>query len=1163
MKPIFNLIYVLLFVAGFSSHAQISNTKSYQVSIDFKHPVSTNTETIPDDATATVSAVYFDGLGRPVQQNSIKAGGDKEDLVKHIEYNLNGDNTKEYLPVPSNQSSGAYLDNVKDLTNSFYNVPEYEYTLNPYAEKVLEKSPERKVLAQGFPGNDWDPNKTNNHAVKFDYKTNTDADAVKKFTVTTTFNGTEAAISSTISENGTYAANELYKNIVKDENWVSGVNNTTEEFKNKLGQVVLKRAYNNNTAHDTYYAYDVYGNLAYVIPPLANGSIAGDNLDKLCYQYRYDAKDRLTEKKLPQKDWEFMIYDKADRLVMSGPVANPFGEASRGWLVNKYDVFGRVIYTGYYPDNVFNSIERNTLAINNFTTESKTAGNTTIDGITTRYTNTSFPTTFKLLTVNYYDDYNFPNAPASFSAVENQPVNTAVLGQLTGGWTRILTTATSTAGNMSYVFYDNKYRPIRTYSQNHLGGYTQVDSNLSFTGLPITTTTTQKQNSSAPSMRNVDYYTYDHQEREVTHMQNLNGIPGSFISNKSYDGLGNLNKKGVGGMTAGLQRINYKYNIRGWLTDINDTSLLNDDADLFSEKIFYNKPKKLAFATGAPLSSRFYNGNISYVETKTRNDNTSKGYRFYYDHLNRLTDADFFDSPLLTSTISLGHYKESLSYDKNGNILSIDRNGELIDNQPIEIDELTYTYTGNQLQSVADATNNADGFNDGNKTGVDFVYDSFGNMTQDKNKGITNIKYNHLNLPVEITFATGKINYLYDALGTKLQKTVTPATGTAVVTDYVNGFQYENNVLQFFPHAEGYVKPNGNNSYLYVYQYKDHLGNVRLSYADIDGSGTIEPATEILEENNYYPFGLKHKGYNEIANSNRSEAAEKYKFQGQERNEELGLNWDSFKWRNYDYAIGRFFNIDMLAEEYSYQSPYNFSENRVIDGIELEGLERLSVHTPNWIYGTQTIRNSHPTNAQMKTATAAVVARHPIAAHAVGSVEKGGTNISSISGRIARHAAENNNMSIDEGSERNALRHTIWSGAMTSKFGENIAQRIGNAHEGIPLSAQKNAHVDFGQPAPTNLGAADSVVDFLNNAIGRQIGLDLGSGATEWDIAVQALDVQLNEGLWTAKKDENGDITISRTKITQDQYKTAMKNLNILNRYGMNDEDRNELNKSK
>ena len=69
----------------------------------------------------------------------------------------------------------------------------------------------------------------------------------------------------------------------------------------------------------------------------------------------------------------------------------------------------------------------------------------------------------------------------------------------------------------------------------------------------------------------------------------------------------------------------------------------------------------------------------------------------------------------------------------------------------------------------------------------------------------------------------------------------------------------------------------------------------------------------------------------------------KYKFQEQERQEELGLNWDSFKWRNYDYAIGRFMNIDPLTEEYHTWSPYAFSGNRVIDARELEGLEPVLI----------------------------------------------------------------------------------------------------------------------------------------------------------------------------------------------------------------------------
>jgi RHS repeat-associated protein len=67
--------------------------------------------------------------------------------------------------------------------------------------------------------------------------------------------------------------------------------------------------------------------------------------------------------------------------------------------------------------------------------------------------------------------------------------------------------------------------------------------------------------------------------------------------------------------------------------------------------------------------------------------------------------------------------------------------------------------------------------------------------------------------------------------------------------------------------------------------------------------------------------------------------AYQYNYQGQERQDELNLNWDSFKWRNYDYAIGRFMSIDPLAEKYPYNSTYTFQENKMGLGVELEGLE--------------------------------------------------------------------------------------------------------------------------------------------------------------------------------------------------------------------------------
>lgn len=71
----------------------------------------------------------------------------------------------------------------------------------------------------------------------------------------------------------------------------------------------------------------------------------------------------------------------------------------------------------------------------------------------------------------------------------------------------------------------------------------------------------------------------------------------------------------------------------------------------------------------------------------------------------------------------------------------------------------------------------------------------------------------------------------------------------------------------------------------------------------------------------------------------------KNKFQNQEFNDDLGVNYYEFRYRNHDPQIGRFIQIDPLADEYVYNSTYAFSENKVTGHIELEGLEAVDVRS--------------------------------------------------------------------------------------------------------------------------------------------------------------------------------------------------------------------------
>ena len=120
------------------------------------------------------------------------------------------------------------------------------------------------------------------------------------------------------------------------------------------------------------------------------------------------------------------------------------------------------------------------------------------------------------------------------------------------------------------------------------------------------------------------------------------------------------------------------------------------------------------------------------------------------------------------------------------------------------------------------------------------------------------------------------------------------------------------------------------------------MGNVRLSYADSNNDGKITVSsnpneTEIIAESNYYPFGLKHKGYNNVVSSNGNPTAEKFGFGGKELSEELGLEWHDFGARNYDASLGRWMNLDPLAEKYYNLSLYNYVANNPIRFIDPDG----------------------------------------------------------------------------------------------------------------------------------------------------------------------------------------------------------------------------------
>jgi RHS repeat-associated protein len=126
------------------------------------------------------------------------------------------------------------------------------------------------------------------------------------------------------------------------------------------------------------------------------------------------------------------------------------------------------------------------------------------------------------------------------------------------------------------------------------------------------------------------------------------------------------------------------------------------------------------------------------------------------------------------------------------------------------------------------------------------------------------------------------------------------------------------------------------------YELSNHLGNVLAVISDwklpvISGASVVSYTTVVVSSQDYSPFGVTLSG------RSWSEGY-RYGFQNQETDEEL---WDgaiNYKYRVEDARLGRFFSVDPLFKDYAYNSTYAFSENRVIDGVELEGLEYQSAN---------------------------------------------------------------------------------------------------------------------------------------------------------------------------------------------------------------------------
>ncbi len=268
-----------------------------------------------------VTTTYYDGLGRPEQEVATGMSPQCFDMVQPMEY-VYGREPRQFLPYAAGSADGLFKTSALSRSDIYVDGDQYrfyqtadkiEHSAYPYADKDIERSPLARILKQGAPGAAWQL--TIGNPVEYIYTSNTNSSRIKLWVVV----NDEPRI---LQE---YASGELYAHVAQDEE-----GHRVIEYKNKTEQMVVKRVQANDAATewaDTYYVYDDFGDLRFVLPPEAVKEI-GDPasypytpapalLNKWAFQYQYDGRRRMEWKKVPGAEPVYMVYDKRDRLVLT------------------------------------------------------------------------------------------------------------------------------------------------------------------------------------------------------------------------------------------------------------------------------------------------------------------------------------------------------------------------------------------------------------------------------------------------------------------------------------------------------------------------------------------------------------------------------------------------------------------------------------------------------------------------------------------------------------------------------------------------------------------------------------------------------------------------------------------------------------------------------
>lgn len=817
-----------------------------------------------DGTHAITTVTYYDGLGYPVETATNGLGGTGKYAYTLLEHDALGREKQSWLP--GTQKDGCSFVVPSELSSSLIT---FHKDRNPYSVNSYDAL-DRQVSTLGA-GESWH---TAKKSIEQRYGSN-EANSIKRYQVSG---------SGSLVENGYYAANSLSMLEVTDED-----GKTKQTFSDLFGNKVLERR---DVDNDTYYVYDNIGHLRYVLSPSYQEC---SDLQKFGYEYRYDKYGRCVWKRLPGCEYQQMWYDAADNLMFS----QDGEQRKKGLFVfYLYDKMKREVLMG--TTTSMNASCTSALATyGELSSGLCNSGYTPLGNLGLRNE--------QLLSAKYYDSHSFLNrqmvkklTSRSLSAKTSGLQESYNIGSQTGIVTR------NTDGDLlaSVSYHDLRGLVVESMQIMPDEVVLRQSTKYSFTRKPIEV---KAELTKGDMTKNVtQLYVYNPNNDKIETMTIQVGNVTRTVASYSYDDIGRLvsvNRSGNAGS------VHYAYNIRNWLKETK--------SDRFKQNLYYESTKE----------NPCFNGNISRMQWQSGKDNVLRGYDFTYDGLNRLEESTYGEGADMSQ--SKNHYSENvLSYSPNGSIERLQRYGKKNNGTFGLIDDLTYSYNGNQIKAISDKAgsllyNGSFDFKDGANADVEYFYDANGALVKDLNKGISNIEYDVLGNLKCITFSNGfKTKYIYDAAGNKLRTThESVVTNT---TDYIGSFIFEDGKLDKYLFDGGYCSFYNSQNPTFHYYEKDHLGSVRMV---VNENGTIE------QVNHYYPFGGVYGDLSYNAELQRN------KYVGKEFDHIHGLDLYDHGARMYDAARLVWDRTEPLFSKYYSFGPYLYCGNNPVLCLDINGLD--------------------------------------------------------------------------------------------------------------------------------------------------------------------------------------------------------------------------------